>query len=96
MAAECQKQGGTVVFIDAEHALDLSYAARIGVDTHKLLVSQPDSGRRGTRLGGVAGSVPCGEPVLAEGQRFAGRPAREAHPRGAGVITRLGGAVDSA
>jgi len=50
MAAECQKQGGTVVFIDAEHALDLSYAARIGVDTHKLLVSQPDSGEQALEI----------------------------------------------
>ncbi len=46
VAAETQRKGGTVVFIDAEHALDLSYAARLGVDTHRLLVSQPDSGEQ--------------------------------------------------
>jgi len=46
VAAEAQKAGGTVVFIDAEHALDLNYAARLGVDTQKLLVSQPDSGEQ--------------------------------------------------
>jgi len=46
MAAEVQKQGGTVVFIDAEHALDVQYAKRLGVDTSKLLVSQPDCGEQ--------------------------------------------------
>ena len=50
MAAECQKAGGTVVFIDAEHALDLSYAARLGVDTTKLLISQPDSGEQALEI----------------------------------------------
>ena len=42
--AECQKTGGTAAFIDAEHALDPSYAQKIGVNTEALLVSQPDSG----------------------------------------------------
>ncbi len=42
--AECQKTGGTAAFIDAEHALDPSYAQKIGVNTEELLVSQPDSG----------------------------------------------------
>jgi recombination protein RecA len=42
--AECQKTGGTAAFIDAEHALDPTYAQKIGVDTEELLVSQPDSG----------------------------------------------------
>ena len=46
IAAEAQKKGGTVVFIDAEHALDLKYAARLGVNTEKLLISQPDSGEQ--------------------------------------------------
>ena len=46
LAAETQKMGGTVVFIDAEHALDLNYAGRLGVDTSKLLISQPDSGEQ--------------------------------------------------
>ena len=50
MAAECQKQGGTVVFIDAEHALDLSYAKRLGVDVDKLVISQPDSGEQGLEI----------------------------------------------
>src|SRR5690606_25755168 len=44
LAAEVQKKGGTVVFIDAEHALDLGYAKKLGVDTEKILLSQPDSG----------------------------------------------------
>lgn len=50
VAAECQKKGGTVVFIDAEHALDLGYAARLGVDTKKLLISQPDSGEQALEI----------------------------------------------
>lgn len=44
--AECQKQGGTAAFIDAEHALDPVYAKNIGVDTENLLVSQPDNGEQ--------------------------------------------------
>lgn len=50
MAAECQKTGGTVVFIDAEHALDLGYAAKLGVNTQKLLISQPDSGEQALEI----------------------------------------------
>ena len=50
LAAECQRKGGTVVFIDAEHALDLRYAERLGVDTHKLLISQPDSGEQALEI----------------------------------------------
>lgn len=42
--AEIQKLGGTAAFIDAEHALDITYAAALGVDTEQLLISQPDSG----------------------------------------------------
>src|SRR5438045_9775101 len=41
--AEAQKTGGTAAFIDAEHALDLSYAARLGVSSAELLVSRPDT-----------------------------------------------------
>ncbi|HMO16981.1 MAG TPA: recombinase RecA [Oligoflexia bacterium] len=50
LAAETQKKGGTVVFIDAEHALDLKYAARLGVDINKLLISQPDSGEQALEI----------------------------------------------
>lgn len=46
IAAEVQKRGGTVVFIDAEHALDVDYARKLGVNTSKLLVSQPDCGEQ--------------------------------------------------
>ena len=44
--AEVQKSGGTAAFIDAEHALDPAYAAKLGVDTDELLVSQPDTGEQ--------------------------------------------------
>ena len=42
--AECQKGGGTAAFVDAEHALDPVYAAKLGVDVDNLLISQPDTG----------------------------------------------------
>ncbi len=44
--AECQKAGGIAAFVDAEHALDLRYAASLGVRTESLLVSQPDNGEQ--------------------------------------------------
>lgn len=44
VVAEAQKKGGDCAFIDAEHALDPQYAKRLGVDTKKLLISQPDGG----------------------------------------------------
>ena len=50
IAAEVQKKGGTVVFVDAEHALDVKYARKLGVDTGKLLVSQPDCGEQALEI----------------------------------------------
>ena len=50
VVAEVQKQGGTAAFIDAEHALDPSYAERIGVDVANLLVSQPDNGEQALEI----------------------------------------------
>ncbi|MBQ7271352.1 MAG: recombinase RecA, partial [Campylobacter sp.] len=44
--AECQKAGGICAFVDAEHALDVKYAANLGVDTDNLYVSQPDFGEQ--------------------------------------------------
>ena len=44
--ASCQKLGGTAAFIDAEHAMDPSYAEKIGVDINEIYVSQPDSGEQ--------------------------------------------------
>lgn len=46
IVAEAQKLGGVAAFIDAEHAIDVNYAARLGVDIDNLLVSQPDSGEQ--------------------------------------------------
>ena len=48
--AEVQKKGGTAAFIDAEHALDPSYARKLGVDTDNLLVSQPDNGEQALEI----------------------------------------------
>ncbi|MBS4539908.1 recombinase RecA [Clostridium sp. D2Q-11] len=48
--AEAQKAGGSVAFVDAEHALDPSYARKLGVDTESLIVSQPDTGEQGLEI----------------------------------------------
>jgi recombination protein RecA len=48
--ANAQRAGGYAAFVDAEHALDPVYAARLGVDTNNLLVSQPDTGEQGLEI----------------------------------------------
>lgn len=48
--AECQKRGGTAAFVDAEHALDPSYARKLGVKVDDLLVSQPDTGEQALEI----------------------------------------------
>ncbi|MGM0677314.1 recombinase RecA [Ectothiorhodospira marina] len=48
--AECQKEGGTAAFVDAEHALDPTYAQALGVDVDNLLVSQPDTGEQALEI----------------------------------------------
>ncbi|MEG2850995.1 MAG: recombinase RecA, partial [Raoultibacter sp.] len=48
--AEAQAAGGTVAFIDAEHALDPIYAARLGVDIDDVLIAQPDTGEQGLEI----------------------------------------------
>src|SRR6201990_2530863 len=50
VVAEMQKLGGTAAFIDAEHALDIQYAAKLGVDVSELLVSQPDTGEQALEI----------------------------------------------
>ncbi len=50
IAAEAQKRGGEVAFIDAEHALDPVYAAALGVDIDSMLISQPDTGEQGLEI----------------------------------------------
>jgi len=50
MVAESQKQGGTAAFVDAEHALDPTYAERLGVNMNELLVSQPDTGEQALEI----------------------------------------------
>ena len=50
--AQAQKEGGIAAFIDAEHALDPSYAAALGVNIDELLLSQPDSGEQGLEIAG--------------------------------------------
>ena len=48
--AEAQKRGGTCAFVDAEHALDASYARKLGVDIDNLLISQPDTGEQALEI----------------------------------------------
>ena len=50
VVAECQKKGGTAAFIDAEHAMDPSYAEKLGVNVNDLLISQPDTGEQGLEI----------------------------------------------
>jgi len=49
-AAECQKKGGTVLYIDGEHAVDKNYFQALGVDTTKLLIAQPSCGEEGFNI----------------------------------------------
>lgn len=48
--AEAQKQGGIAAFIDAEHALDISYAGKLGINCDELLVAQPDTGEQALEI----------------------------------------------
>jgi recombination protein RecA len=50
IVAACQKQGGTAAFIDAEHALDIVYAQKLGVNLSNLIVSQPDTGEQALEI----------------------------------------------
>ncbi|MDX2164052.1 MAG: recombinase RecA [Gammaproteobacteria bacterium] len=50
VAAQAQKKGGTVAFVDAEHALDPTYAEKLGVNVSDLLVSQPDTGEQALEI----------------------------------------------
>ena len=53
IAAEAQAEGGMVAFVDAEHALDVGYARKLGVDVDSLLVSQPDTGEQALDIGEI-------------------------------------------
>ena len=50
VAANVQKMGGVAAYVDAEHALDIDYAGKLGVDVENLLVSQPDTGEQGLEI----------------------------------------------
>lgn len=50
VAAECQKKGGTVLYIDGEHAVDRIYFQKLGVDTTKMLIAQPSCGEEGFNI----------------------------------------------
>jgi recombination protein RecA len=50
VVANCQKNGGTCAFIDAEHALDIGYAEKLGISVQNLLISQPDTGEQALEI----------------------------------------------
>ncbi|MFN7453198.1 MAG: DNA recombination/repair protein RecA, partial [Pseudobdellovibrionaceae bacterium] len=50
VAAQAQKKGGVVAYVDAEHALDVNYARKLGVNTEDLLISQPDTGEQALEI----------------------------------------------
>src|SRR5205814_5085121 len=50
VVAEAQKGGGVAAYIDAEHAMDAKYAAKLGVNVDDLLISQPDSGEQALEI----------------------------------------------
>jgi recombination protein RecA len=50
LIAQCQKNGGTAAFVDAEHALDPIYAGKVGVNVDELLISQPDTGEQALEI----------------------------------------------
>jgi recombination protein RecA len=50
VAANAQRAGGTAAYVDAEHALDVDYARKLGVDVDNLLISQPDTGEQGLEI----------------------------------------------
>jgi recombination protein RecA len=85
--AQAQRAGGTAVFVDAEHALDLAWAKRCGVDTDRLLLCRPDSGEQALQVASlliasgsvdalvidsIAALVPQAELDGRIGERFAG------------------------
>ena len=91
IVAEAQKKGGEVAFVDAEHALDPTYAAAIGVDIDSMLVSQPDTGEQALEItdalvrsgavdvvvvDSVAALTPRAEIEGEMGDTFVGRQAR--------------------
>ena len=55
--ANVQRQGGVAAFIDAEHALDVTYARKLGVKTDELLISQPDYGEQALEIARHAGAL---------------------------------------
>src|SRR2546430_15663477 len=55
VVANSQRQGGAAAYIDAEHALDVEYAKKLGVDIDNLLVSQPDTGEQGLEITEILG-----------------------------------------
>ena len=101
--AEMQKLGGTCAFIDAEHALDIQYAQKLGVNLQELLDQPARHGRAGARDRRRAGALGLGRPrrhrlgrrAHAQGRdrrrdgRFAARPAGAPHEPGAAQAHRL-------
>ena len=75
--ANVQKAGGTAAFIDAEHALDPIYAAKLGVDIDNLLVSQPDTGEQALEIMDMLVGSGAVDIVVVDSRCRAGTPRRK-------------------
>jgi recombination protein RecA len=105
IVAEAQKRGGVCGYIDAEHAMDVGYARKLGVRTDDLLLSQPDTGEQGLEIAEMlvrSGAIDCHRGRLGRGPGAQGRArrrnGRRAHGRagppdepGAAQADRRGG-----
>jgi recombination protein RecA len=74
MIAEAQSRGGIAAFIDAEHALDPTYARELGVNIDELLVSQPDSGEQALEIADMLVRSAALDLVVIDSTRRRGRP----------------------
>src|SRR3989337_1206635 len=66
IVAEAQKQGGVCAYIDMEHALDPSYAAKCGVDVENLYISQPDTGEQALEIAETLARSRAGDVVVVD------------------------------
>ncbi len=78
IVAQAQKGGGTAAYIDMEHALDPSYAAKCGVDIDNLLISQPDTGEQAFD---IAEQLIRSNAIDSSGHRLGGSPGAQSRNR---------------
>src|SRR3989442_14233998 len=66
VVANAQRLGGAAAYIDAEHALDVEYAKKLGVDVNNVLVSQPDTGEQGLEICEILARSGAGDAVVVD------------------------------